>query len=802
MRPRSPETASSESGSRRPARATRAGRFPPWPSWPASMPNLPVGCSSGPIIPTWSTLAFSDGGSTFALSSGRTTDWRQSIDLRTGVITTTALWTAPDGQVTRLSYQVLTDRARAHVGLVQLTLQPRWTGNAAVTDVIDGSPATLSTQVGKAWVPSAHRDWVTVQTVGTGIEAAIASQLAVSDNVRATTTVINQSADQSVGQELSFRVTAGQRYTFTKYVGVVTSQESSCPDLGGPIQQRRRGRHGISAPLVTANDAAWATLWSGRIDVLGNPTLASEVNASEFYLWSSTRDGVDWSISPAGLSSNGYDGHIFWDAETWMYPALLAQHPDLAAGMNAYRYAAPGGGPGACLVDRLPGQPLPVGERTRRRPSRFPHRLRVFTEGLYEQHVTSDIALAQWQYYLATGDRTWLAQRGWPVLSRSGGLLGLASRPRGRRHLRHRRRHRPGRGEPRRRRRGLYECGRQPPLARSPSTAARILGPRRRLLGAHRVGTRHPHRHHGRRVPGVRRLRRPAGQAGRCHTAAIPAGPCRSRRASHRSNVDYYVPRTDPGGPSMSDSVASIDSAALGTAGVRQLRVHRAQRATLHPRRLRPVLRDQRRRRLHLHDRHRRLPAGVPLRLLRPALELGRRAAVSEPHRPARPGWSCTTCPGTAVGSPWPSAGDTTTVTLHQRRRPPRRVGCPYRHVVVGHDLTDRHPPPRSVRHRRRGALRQRPRPPRRSLVRPRWPRSTAVRPPTGVRSPLPATLTVPLPGGRTVSTATLDWGQTVAAGARRSRSHRLPGPWSRFGPPPTAWPCPSTVRPGEPWPP
>ncbi|MGH3830246.1 MAG: hypothetical protein ACRDRS_07295 [Pseudonocardiaceae bacterium] len=53
------------------------------------------------------------------------------------------------------------------------------------------------------------------------------------------------------------------------------------------------------------------------------------MNASEFYLWSSTREGLDWSISPAGLSSNGYDGHIFWDAETWMYPALLASTPSL-----------------------------------------------------------------------------------------------------------------------------------------------------------------------------------------------------------------------------------------------------------------------------------------------------------------------------------------------------------------------------------------------------------------------------------------------------------------------------------------
>ena len=33
------------------------------------------------------------------------------------------------------------------------------------------------------------------------------------------------------------------------------------------------------------------------------------------------------------------------------------------------------------------------------------------------------------------------------------------------------------------------------------------------------------------------------------------------------SDINYYVPRTDPGGPSMSDAVNLIDNAALGTPG-------------------------------------------------------------------------------------------------------------------------------------------------------------------------------------------------------------------------------------------
>jgi len=36
--------------------------------------------------------------------------------------------------------------------------------------------------------------------------------------------------------------------------------------------------------------------------------------------------------------------------------------------------------------------------------------------GERENHVNADIAIAQWQYYLASGDQAWLKRHGWPVI--------------------------------------------------------------------------------------------------------------------------------------------------------------------------------------------------------------------------------------------------------------------------------------------------------------------------------------------------------------------------------------------------
>jgi trehalose/maltose hydrolase-like predicted phosphorylase len=34
----------------------------------------------------------------------------------------------------------------------------------------------------------------------------------------------------------------------------------------------------------------------------------------------------------------------------------------------------------------------------------------------YEYHLNNDIALAQWQYFLSTNNKTWLADYGYPIM--------------------------------------------------------------------------------------------------------------------------------------------------------------------------------------------------------------------------------------------------------------------------------------------------------------------------------------------------------------------------------------------------
>ena len=157
--------------------------------------------------------------------------------------------------------------------------------------------------------------------------------------------------------------------------------------------------------------AVWNARWSGHdIVIEGDPEAQQLVHKLMFDLMQSFRPDGSFSIAPEALSGNFYKGHIFWDAEVWMFPALLAQHPDLAKTMLAYRFShlaqakAQAAKQGCKGID-FPWESAASGNETA--PGGF-------SEG---RHVTAGVGWATWQYWLATGDKAWLESRGWPLLS-------------------------------------------------------------------------------------------------------------------------------------------------------------------------------------------------------------------------------------------------------------------------------------------------------------------------------------------------------------------------------------------------
>ena len=164
--------------------------------------------------------------------------------------------------------------------------------------------------------------------------------------------------------------------------------------------------------LVERHEALWDELWQGDIRIEGDPDAQMATRLALYHLYSFVREGSRNSISPMGLSAQGYNGHVFWDTEIWMYPPMLFLNRGIAESMVDYRTdrlqaardrAGAYGYAGAMYPwesDGAGNESCPV---------------RALT-GLFEHHITADIAIAAWNYYRMYGDRDWLRKDGWPMI--------------------------------------------------------------------------------------------------------------------------------------------------------------------------------------------------------------------------------------------------------------------------------------------------------------------------------------------------------------------------------------------------
>ncbi|GGX88223.1 discoidin domain-containing protein [Streptomyces hiroshimensis] len=378
-------------------------------------------------LPTWTGLTVGTGGQhadTFNSSTkpGRISGYRQTLFLHCGIVRTSLTWTAADGRKTDLVYDVLADRNDPHAGAVRLSMTPRWSGEATVTDLLDGRGARRIRQTGggdRTTATAAGRDGRTMdvafRTDGTDTDGAVASTLRAGQGVRtAKARPADAAKDLSAQQSLTFPVREGHAYELTKYVGVDTALTSRSPRQDATAASLRAARRGWDG-LLSAHSAAWARLWRADIEVPGQRDLQAWVRSARYGLLSSTREGAANSIAPAGLTSDNYAGLVFWDAETWMYPALLAASPELAKTVVDYRYRTiPGARENARKLGYqglfYPWNSGSKGDLAQECHSVDPPHCRT------QIHLQSDISLATWQYYLATGDTGWLRERGWPVM--------------------------------------------------------------------------------------------------------------------------------------------------------------------------------------------------------------------------------------------------------------------------------------------------------------------------------------------------------------------------------------------------
>jgi trehalose/maltose hydrolase-like predicted phosphorylase len=170
--------------------------------------------------------------------------------------------------------------------------------------------------------------------------------------------------------------------------------------------------------------AAWEELWARDIEVDGDAEAQQAVRACLYQLLASVRADCAAGVPPMGLSAAAFNGHVFWDMDSWMLPAVLPQHPDLARAMLDYRIRTLPGARANAKAEGLPGAAYAWESASTGKETLLTE---VFRHG---RHVSGAVALAAKQYYEATQDRAWLRQA-WPMLEATADNWAARAQPDG-----------------------------------------------------------------------------------------------------------------------------------------------------------------------------------------------------------------------------------------------------------------------------------------------------------------------------------------------------------------------------------
>jgi alpha,alpha-trehalose phosphorylase len=360
----------------------------------------------------------------FDVRYGRLRSHERVLDLRNGVLRRTCEWTSPAGSTVRVHTTRLvsfTQRAIAAVAFeveplddeVRVVVQSELVANEQLPHIA-GDPraaaALESPLEPEENLASGERLRLIHCTRRSGLRVAAAADHVV--NGPDSTRTSSESGEDVSRLTVTAVLKPGEPLHLEKMVSYGWSSVRSLPAV----------RDQVDAALAGARSTGWAGLadqqrsyledfWArSDVEVDGDAEIQQAVRFGLFHVLQAGARAEHRAIPAKGLTGSGYDGHSFWDTETFVLALLTYTSPQAVAEALHWRH------------DTLPAARARA-EQLGLHGAAFPWRTIDGSEcsaywpaGTAAFHVNADIADAVGRYVAATGDEEFERETGVPIL--------------------------------------------------------------------------------------------------------------------------------------------------------------------------------------------------------------------------------------------------------------------------------------------------------------------------------------------------------------------------------------------------
>ncbi len=210
----------------------------------------------------------------------------------------------------------------------------------------------------------------------------------------------------------SSEIAAGEKMTITKFVGYGWSSIRSMPALRDQVDAAISAIKRVTWDRLIAEqhrylDAVWAR---ADIEIDGDPQLQQAVRFALFQSIQASARAERRAIPAKGLTSRGYDGHTFWDMDTFLLPQLTYVDPGAARDALLWRHSTLDHARARATELRLKGASFPW------RTIRGEECSGYWPAGTAAFHINADVADAVRRYVNATDDVTFERAEGFEIL--------------------------------------------------------------------------------------------------------------------------------------------------------------------------------------------------------------------------------------------------------------------------------------------------------------------------------------------------------------------------------------------------
>ncbi len=352
------------------------------------------------------------------------------LDLRGGILHRVVEWLSPSDQVIRLRTSRLVSVTQRSIMAIRwqieavhrparVVVQSELVANEYVAPLSkDPRVAAILEQPLEELVHGGQdlRAWLIHQTKASHLRIAAAMDHIVdAPDGHATETFVSEDLARVM---FGCRLEPGQRLGLTKFVSYGWSSQRSMHALSDQtgaalVSAKHAGWDSIAADQRAALDLFWKC---ADVEIEGAPAIQQAVRFALFHTFQSGVRAEQRAIPAKGLTGPGYDGHAFWDTETFVLPVLTATSPHAARDAMRWRWST------LDLAEERARQLHRKGAVFPWRTIRGQECSGYWPAGTAAMHINADVAMAAQRYYDWTHDEQFGERYAVPVLVQTARL--------------------------------------------------------------------------------------------------------------------------------------------------------------------------------------------------------------------------------------------------------------------------------------------------------------------------------------------------------------------------------------------